>query len=112
MARFYTDEDFSIPCGDALAALGHDVLTARDAGQAGIGVPDEAVLEFATVQGRAVLTHNRRDFRRLHAVGSRHAGIIICTRDRDDLGLARRIHESVADVADLQGRLLRVCRPA
>ncbi|WP_445305545.1 DUF5615 family PIN-like protein [Microcoleus sp. herbarium2] len=34
MARFYTDENFPLAVVELLRALGHDVLTAREAGNA------------------------------------------------------------------------------
>jgi len=47
MARLYSDEDFSYPAVEELWKLGHDVLTAQEAGQANHGVTDSAVLAFA-----------------------------------------------------------------
>ncbi len=45
MAAFYADESFPLAAVDALRRLGHDVLTAFEAGQANQRIPDEAVLE-------------------------------------------------------------------
>ena len=64
MARLYADEDFPYPVVLELRRLGHDVLTVQEAGKA--GQKDEAVLDEARADGRAVLTHNRRDFIHLH----------------------------------------------
>jgi predicted nuclease of predicted toxin-antitoxin system len=77
MARFYADEQFPFPVVELLRSSGHDVLTAREAGRAGQGIPDEAVLEFAISQERAVLTINRDDFIRLHRLNFNHFGIVI-----------------------------------
>ncbi len=44
MARLYADENFPYPTVEALRRLGHDVLTAGEAGQAGLGIADEEVL--------------------------------------------------------------------
>jgi hypothetical protein len=52
MATLYADEDFSYPVVQRLQQLGHDVLTAQEAGQAGQGITDNAVLAFATTAGR------------------------------------------------------------
>ena len=82
MARMYADENFDYPVVQELRLLGHDVLTAQEAGQAQQRVPDSGVLAFATAQGRAVLTFNRRDFIRLHGRSSAHSGIIVCTRPK------------------------------
>ena len=59
MARLYADEDFSYPVIQRLRQLGHDILTAHEAGQAGQGIEDAAVVAFATAAGRAALTFNR-----------------------------------------------------
>jgi hypothetical protein len=60
MARLYADEDFSYPTVEELRRLGHEVLTAREAGEGGEGKTDEEVLAFAVAQNRAVVTFNRR----------------------------------------------------
>lgn len=112
MALLYVDEDFSYPVVQRLRQLGHDLLTAHEAGQAGQGITDEAVLAFATAAGRALVTFNRRHFIRLHAEASSHAGIIVCTRDDDVLGLADRIHQQLQKVPTLQDQLFRINRPA
>jgi len=69
LARLYADENFPYPTVEALRRLGHDVLTAGEAGQAGLGIADEEVLSSAHMDGRAVLTHNRKHFRNLHKAG-------------------------------------------
>lgn len=135
MAALYADENFPRQGVLALRALGHDVLTAAEAGNAGQGIPDEEVLVFATRVARAVLTINRRDFIRLHdrchhcrrqqgehaADGqclseparferTPHAGIIVCTQDEDVQAQAGRIHDAIVAVSSLGGQLLRVNR--
>jgi hypothetical protein len=112
MAFLYADEDFSYLVVRRLRQLGHDLLTAQEAGQAGQGITDEAVLVFATAAGRAVVTFNRRHFIRLHSEVSSHAGIVVCTRDDDVLALADRIHQQLQQVSSLQDQLLRINRPA
>lgn len=91
MARLYSNENFPRPVVDALRALGHDVLTSHEAGKANQRIEDPAVLAYAASLGRALLTLNRRDFRRLHDAGAEHAGIIACTADADFAGQAARI---------------------
>lgn len=110
MALLYADEDFPHPVADALRSLGHDVLTAQAAGQANQKIPDAQVLAHAASLDRAVLTHNRRDFMRLHQASAKHAGIIVCTHDADAEALARRIHEAMVKVPDLHGQLVRIIR--
>ena len=59
MARLYADEDCSYPVVQRLRQLGHDMVTAQEVGQANQGIEDEAVLAFASEQGRAVVTFDR-----------------------------------------------------
>lgn len=102
MARIYTDENFPFPVIEFLRAFGHDVLTAKDAGNTNQKIPDENVLEFAITSERAVLTRNRRDFIKLHRQNPEHAGIIVCTECNDFEGQATRIHEAISDERDLK----------
>jgi hypothetical protein len=112
VARLYANENFPLPVVEGLQRLGHDVLTSRDAGNAGQAIPDEAVLAFAVAAERALLTINRKHFIRLHRQDARHKGIIVCTFDPDFDGQAVRIHDALAALAQLDGQLVRVNRPA
>jgi len=109
--RLYADENFPLPVVAELRRLGHDVLTAFEDGRANKAISDEAVLARSLKLGRAVLTINRSDFRRMHIDGHEHAGIIICTFDTDFIGQADRIHKLCDAVLSLKGELLRVNRP-
>ncbi|HAZ49118.1 MAG TPA: hypothetical protein DDW76_26710 [Cyanobacteria bacterium UBA11369] len=111
MANLYTDENFPLPVVELLRCFGHDVLTAREAGNANLRIPDEEVLAFAVTNERAVLTRNRRDFMRLHILQPDHARIIVCTEDPDFERLATRINEAIAALETLAGKLIRVNRP-
>lgn len=91
MARLYADEDFPLPVVERLRHLGHDVLTAFDAGQANQAIEDADQLAFATGLGRAILTRNRRHFIGLHRSVPNHAGIISITDDPDFGGQGSRI---------------------
>jgi hypothetical protein len=93
LAAFYANENFPLPVVEELRQLGHDVLTSNDANQSGLAVPDETVLDYAIAERRAVLTLNRRHFIALHRNRASHAGIVVCTVDRDYVGQARRIHD-------------------
>jgi predicted nuclease of predicted toxin-antitoxin system len=113
MARLYADEDVPRLLVEHLRAHGHDVVTALEAGQANLSVPDTDVLAQATSLGRIVVTHNRKDFKRLHAITPGHAGIVSCTRDdADPAGLAARIDAALADNPNLTGQHIRVNRPS
>jgi len=110
IARLYSNENFPLPVVMTLRTLGHDVLTSFDAGKANDAIPDDEVLSFATTNGRAVLTHNRQDFIRLHRQRPDHAGILVCTVDTDFSALAARIHAELLHRNSLQGQLIRINR--
>jgi hypothetical protein len=111
MAFLYADENFDYSVVVRLRLLGHDVLTAREAGNAGRGIGDPLVLAYAVSVGRAVVTFNRRHFIGLHLRDPNHAGIITCTDDHDALALATRIDQSLAASGPLAGQLIRINRP-
>ena len=72
-----------------LRARGIDILTVFEAGR--LGLPDEEQLVFAVSQGRVIYTANVNDFARIHArwlrTGLHHAGIILLSDQRLDIGL-------------------------
>lgn len=111
MARLYANENFPRQGVIALRAMGHDVLTTVEAGQANQELPDAEVLTYATRDHRVVLTLNRRDFIRLHREQPQHAGIIVCAQDPDVIGQAGHIHEALLAADDLTGQLVRVNLP-
>ena len=112
MANFYADEQFPYVAIARLRALGHDVLTVQEAGKGNQGIPDDEVLQFATLLERAVLTLNRRDFVKLHRQDSHHAGIITCTDDPDKNVLGERIHLAIQSETNFNQQLLRIVRPS
>ena len=81
-----------------------------EAGKAEQAIPDDEVLEFATEQGRAVLTINRKHFIALHRSQPNHAEIIVCTFDADFIGQAERIDAALREYSDINGQLIRVNR--
>jgi predicted nuclease of predicted toxin-antitoxin system len=109
MTRLYADEQFPRVISDHLRAMEHDVLTVQQAGNAGDSDPE--VLAFAIADDRAVVTQNRRDFIKLHRQNSDHAGIIVCTTDKDGKALADRINTAIQAESPLDGKLVRVVRP-
>ena len=111
MGSLYADEQFPYKVVEHLRNFGHDVLTVQEAGNANLKIPDDRVLEFAGSNERAILTLNRKDFKRLHRLYPDHAGIIICTDDGDRLALAGRIDAAILQEQTLQGKLVSVVRP-
>lgn len=103
---------FPLRVVEELRRLGHDVLTAVEDGRANQSIADEDLLVRATEAGRAVLTLNRVDFKRLHRQHPDHAGIIICTEDPDRVGQAGRVATALEQAGEVQGLLVRVYRPS
>lgn len=110
IARLYSNENIPLPVVETLRSRGHDVLTSFEAGKANEAVPDEEVLAFASRQGRAVLTHNRKDFIRLHRLRPEREGIIVCTDNPDFQALAAMIHARLDTMKSLKRQLVRVNR--
>ncbi len=93
--RLYADEDFTFAAVEELRRVGYDVLTAQEDGRR--GTPDLDVLARAHALGRAVLTHNRRHFERLHNQGQPHSGILSAKQDpKKHVALAGRIAAALA----------------
>jgi Domain of unknown function (DUF5615) len=112
MHRLFADENFDLPVVEELRRLGHDVMTAQEAGVGGQGIPDPDIFALATSLNRAVLTFNRRHFRRLHLQVQPHRGIVLCTWDADKIALAHRIHQNISSLASLDNLLIKIYRPA
>lgn len=110
MARFYSNENFPRGAIDVLRAMGHDVLTSHEAGQANMAIADAAVLRYSIAESRALLTLNRGDFIKLHRQGIAHAGVVVCKLRTalDYAALANQIHAAVEAGAVARGRLVRV----
>jgi Domain of unknown function (DUF5615) len=70
------------------------------------------VLSFATDDGRAVVAQSRKDFIKLHRLQPNHAGIVVCTNDRDCDALAERVYLALLEEESLQGKLIRVVKPS
>ena len=111
MTRFQADENFPLPIVKLLRQKGHDVLTTEEAGNAGLGIPDEEVLAFAIKNERAILTRNWDDFRRLHRGQSDHFGIILCKEDLNIERQAASINDAIAGQETLRGQLIKIIRP-
>jgi hypothetical protein len=111
MAQFYSNENFPLLTVVKLRELGHEVVTALEAGNANQRIADESVLAYAASENRAVLTINRKHFVRLHHRMPAHCGIVVCSLDADFAGQASRIHDAVSLHGDLKGVLIRVNRP-
>ena len=91
--RIYLDEDVDVLLARLLNARGHDCLTASELGH--LGWADERHLEWATVQTRVLITHNRVHFESLarewYGESKEHAGIVLAVRRASTYELLRRV---------------------
>ena len=76
MLRYFFDEHMVAAIADQLTIRGVDVLTALAAGMANHSIPDEAVLRFASENGRVLVTRDRDFIELAHAI-SPHEGVIL-----------------------------------
>jgi predicted nuclease of predicted toxin-antitoxin system len=111
VVNLYADEQFPKVVSELLRTYGHEVLTVQEAGNANLGIPDEAVLKFAVEIQRAIVTLNRNDFAKLHRKSSQHFGILLCSNDPDRSAMTERIHLAIVAAEPLSGKLIRVSRP-
>jgi hypothetical protein len=101
--RLYLDDDsIAARLVSQLRAAGHDVLLPADVGLA--GAADPVHLTRAIAEGRALLTHNYRDFSLLHALliqaQGHHPGILVVRRDAGQRNMAP--HDIVRALRNLE----------
>lgn len=112
--KLYFNEDIRYRLVEALRQLGHDVLTSAEAAQDNLKIPDDQVLEFAVSLQRAVITYNRRDFRKLHQQYQQqrktHYGIILCTMAIEDQAYAQTFQTCLSQYESLENQLIAVDR--
>lgn len=109
--KLLADENVARQKVERLRELGFDIVSLADLGLAGLRVPDARVLQTAVAQGRVVLTHNGKDFKRLHQISPAHAGILILPDDARHHIIADMVAETLREEADWSRRLARVHRP-
>ena len=89
---------------EELRRLGHDVLTSFEAGNANLAIPDEGVLALAASGSGFCSLIAGSHFLRLHQRSVSHAGIVVCTYDRDFTRQARRIHDALSALREGSNR--------
>jgi uncharacterized protein with PIN domain len=110
MIKLYADEDFNNLAVKELRKMGYDIKTSQEAGTARQWLDDKSQLAYAVSQGCAILTHNHKDFYKLHKENE-HSGIISCTHNTNYKQLAQRIDEQIRNVPHLHNQLVRVTKP-
>lgn len=83
MLRFHLDEHVPHAIAHGLRRRQIDVTTTTDAGL--IGAEDEDHVAFALREDRVIFT-NDRDFLRIAAAGTPHAGIVYCPPSESRIG--------------------------
>jgi hypothetical protein len=112
--KVYLDEDLSPTIAVLLQQRGVDATSAHDVGNSQL--QDRAQLEYATREGRAIVTRNVVDFLRLAhdavAANTRHAGIVLVPasfRGNEYQEIADAIVEGLKPYPDgLEGLMLYV----
>jgi len=78
--KLYLDEDVRPLLAEIMRGRGYDVVSCVEKGA--LGLTDEEQLKIAIKAKRAFLTHNIKDFVRLHKkLDGSHFGIILCNQD-------------------------------
>ncbi len=92
-ASFYFDEDVSVITAKIIRAHGFTIVCTSEAKRC--GGSDEEQLQYAAKNGHILVTHNIRDFIRIHRDflknGFCHSGIILANRKRDNYEFSRRL---------------------
>jgi len=106
--KIYTDEDIASGIAKALKRREFEVSTTPE--HSNFELTDEGQLEFATSIGAAILTHNVKDFPRIHyefmEKGLSHKGIIVAKQV--SIGeVVRRLLRLAAELTakDMENRL-------
>jgi predicted nuclease of predicted toxin-antitoxin system len=81
--RFHLDEHVDPAIADGQRRHGIDVTTTPDAGL--LHAPDEDHIAFGVVHRRVIFTEDR-DFLRIPAAGTPHAGIAFCQQQTRTIG--------------------------
>jgi Domain of unknown function (DUF5615) len=95
--RFHLDENCAKAIATALRRHGIDVTTTPEVGL--LGAIDEEQAAHALSIGRVIFTQDR-DFLRINASGSAHAGIAYCEKDARSVG---EIIEALVLIWDIYG---------
>ena len=92
LPTLYLNENIAVQIADRLKEFNINSIHTICVGN--VGVSDEVQLEYAATNNYILVTHNRKDFRKLHsewqAKGKRHAGIIVLGCNKIDI-IANRL---------------------
>ncbi len=103
--RYHLDEHMDSAIAEGLREAGIDVSMSADRDLR--GATDREQLDFATAEGRVLVTEDV-DFLRIAREMSDHAGIVYCVRTKHSIGSIIRFLEllyRVSNAADMRGRI-------
>ncbi|MCG2712621.1 MAG: DUF5615 family PIN-like protein [Candidatus Omnitrophica bacterium] len=104
--KIYLDEDIRPLLAEVLRIRGYDVMSCIE--KRLFGLSDEAQLRMAIKEKRAILTHNIKDFAKLHKkLKGAHFGIILSNQTSFSLLLRRLLKFlAAASLEKVKGRLI------
>ena len=102
------DEDFNHKVLKILTEVPYDVTSIKELGLDRKWFSDEDVLKTAIELNRVILTHNKRDFIKLHRKAEWHPGIITCYQTADFETLAGKIISLIEGVDSFENSLFRI----
>ena len=106
LIKLYLDEDIRPLLAYILRERGYDAISAAEEKQ--LGKSDEEQLRFAVIRKRVLLTHNVKDFVKLHnKYFDKHYGIIVSDQVEFKILLQRicRLFSRTA-IHDIKGKLV------
>lgn len=110
---FLLDEDVSYRVAEGLRQRGVDATSVHEVGRANRRVSDAEQLEFATGQGRVLVTYNRADYQALDATwraqGRVHSGILWCVERSIPRRAMGDLIRAIAEVAQQYDSLAGIC---
>ncbi len=110
---FLLDEDLSYRVAEGLRRRGVDAVSVHEVGRANRQVSDAEQLEYATQQGRVLVTYNRADYQALDALwrtqGRAHAGVLWCAERSIPRRAIGDLTRALAQFADQHESLAGLC---
>ena len=110
---FLLDEDLSYRVAEGLRRRGVDAISVHEVGRANRQVSDAEQLEYATQQGRVLVTYNRADYQALDALwrtqGRTHAGGLWCAERSIPRRAIGDLTRALAQFADQHESLSGLC---
>ena len=111
MTRLFADENIPPRIVQGLQDYGVDIITTTDAQLDNRNTSDPEILTYATRVGRAVITFDRGDYKKLHQQSDAHAGIILLKQNMPLPMLIEKVAALALSQSDLKGKVHRVIQP-